>query len=33
VRKASAGTFTLGVRIGWFLLREIAIGRRFTTEG
>ncbi len=33
VRKASAGTFTLGVRIGWFLLREIAIGRRFIREG
>jgi glycosyltransferase involved in cell wall biosynthesis len=32
LRKASAGTFTLGVRIGWFLLREIAIGHRFTTE-
>ena len=31
-RKASAGTWRLGLRIGFFLLREIAIGRRFTTE-
>lgn len=30
IRKASAGTWILGVRIGAFLLRELAIGRRFT---
>lgn len=29
-RKPSAGTFILGVRIGFFLLREMVIGRRFT---
>ena len=29
VRKASAGTWTLGLRIGGFLLREMLIGRRF----
>ena len=29
VRKASAGTWTLGLRIGAFLLRELLIGRRF----
>lgn len=28
-RKASAGTWTLGVRIGAFLVREMWIGRRF----
>lgn len=28
-RKASAATWTLGVRIGGFLLRELLIGRRF----
>jgi glycosyltransferase involved in cell wall biosynthesis len=29
VRKASAGTWILGLRIGGFLLRELLIGRRF----
>jgi glycosyltransferase involved in cell wall biosynthesis len=32
-RKASAGTWILGVRIGFFLLREMVIGRRFARSG
>ncbi len=32
-RKATAATWTLGWRIGGFLLREVAIGRRFARPG